>query len=363
MVDDTPVFERFVTLAKRELQADDVRMLSLDESVPDAENVLVTRLNDGRHVVATFATAPKDRDALERRLSMLASTFADALASPPSEKQRARPRPWLSLHEELKALAARARAVDVVVIDTDSPVVWGCASVPARPRARNELLLRDVSDRELSSRVDDESGPLHQAAGKEPSETASSQNLLHLTPKPPQISPVPMESARVVSKGEHRLNQADSEHDLGRISIEIDTSAAGTTVPPKNSRVSEIKPDQNDDDEDAIGREEEEDRDESEVARRAITAVRALPALDGLHKGRHLRHLERDGNYYLALSFSGIYILCIVFDGDFDELRAERAAADALPRIERLVLALPPLDPDPPQPMGGVVALRRGRRR
>jgi len=42
--------------------------------------------------------------------------------------------------------------------------------------------------------------------------------------------------------------------------------------------------------------------------------------------------------------------------------RAERAAQESLPRIERLVLALPPLDPDP-QPMGGVVALRRPRRR
>jgi hypothetical protein len=33
-----------------------------------------------------------------------------------------------------------------------------------------------------------------------------------------------------------------------------------------------------------------------------------------------------------------------------------------LPRIERLVVALPPLDPKP-SPIAGVVALRRGRRR
>jgi hypothetical protein len=83
--------------------------------------------------------------------------------------------------------------------------------------------------------------------------------------------------------------------------------------------------------------------------------------LEALHKGRHLRHVERDKDFFLALSFSGIYILVLVFDASFDELRAERAATDALPRIERLVFALPPLDPDPPQPMGGVVALR-GRR-
>jgi len=307
MTDDSPVFERFVTLAKRELQADDVRMLAIGEATPEADNVLVTRLADGRHVVASFNDAPKDRDALERRLSMLASTFADALASPPSEKTRARPPVAISLHEELKALAARARAVDVVVIDTDSPVVWGCASVPARPRARNEFLLREVSDRELASRVDDDSGPLQD-----------------VSPEPPQAVD----------------NSAQTEG--------ASSKRGGAPIPAESA---------------AVVSDVEDLPEESEVTRRAIATVRRLPALDGLHKGRHLRHVERDASFSLSMSFSGIYILCLVFDGDFDELRAERAAADALPRIERLVLALPPLDPDPPQPMGGVVALRTRRRR
>ena len=90
--------------------------------------------------------------------------------------------------------------------------------------------------------------------------------------------------------------------------------------------------------------------------------MRALGTLEGLHKGRHFRHVEREQDFYLALSFSGIYLLCVVFDAPFDELRAERAAHESLPRIERLVQALPPLDPEP-QPMGGVIALRRPRRR
>jgi hypothetical protein len=101
---------------------------------------------------------------------------------------------------------------------------------------------------------------------------------------------------------------------------------------------------------------------EPEATRMTIAALRRLPLLDQLHKGRHLRHVSREGSFYLALSFSGIYILVLVFDGEFDELRAERAAHESLPRIERLVLALPPLDPGP-QPMGGVIALRRPRRR
>ena len=312
MSDEISVFERFVTLAKRELQADDIRLLAIDEPTPEAANVLVSRLGDGRHVVASFNEEPKDREALERRLAMLASTFSDALTAPTAEKLRSRPPVATSLHEELKALAFRARAVDAVVIDTDSPVLWGSASVPARPRARNELLLREVSDRELSSQVDDDSGslpdivPAHQDIFElEDSASDESTGVV-------EISPVraPVESSYVMSEL--------AEDDLPR---------------------------------------------ESEATRKAITAIRALPALDGLHKGRHLRHVERDGAFYLAMSFSGIYILVIVFDAEFDELRAERSATESLARVERLVLALPPLDPDPIKPMGGVVALHGRRRR
>jgi hypothetical protein len=319
MSDESRVFERFVQLAKRELQADDVRMLALGEATPEAPNVLVTRLSDGRHVVASFASPPKDQEALVRRLSMLASTFVEALATSPSTSTRARPRPATSLHEELKALAARARAHDVVVIDTDSPVLWGSASVPARPRARNELILREVSDRELSSHVDDDSGQLgglaelaELAALDDPEESSA---VTEIGAEEPPFDPRTLRESQPMLSPESA--QLLSKEDLPEV---------------------------------------------SEATQRAISAVRRHPALDGLHKGRHLRHVEREHNFLLALSFSGIYILCLVFDGDFDELRAERAAADALPRIERLVFALPPLDPDPPEPVGGVAALRRRRR-
>lgn len=323
------VYERFLSLAQRELIADDVRLLGPGESPPDAANVVVARLKDGRHVVASFASAPKDVDVLTRRLAMLAGTFADALAAPPSEKTKARTPVVTSLHEELKALAARARAHDVVVIDGDSPVVWGCASIAARPRARNEMLLRDVSDRELSAQDEpsapaglhavpaaDDSGPLQDA-------TAPTGVL--------RMAPPPAESAASLTNGESA--HAEEEHD-------------------DESREREGEPEE----------EAEEEADEPEVTRRAIAMIRALPSLTLLHKGRHLRHVSREESYYLVLSFSSIYLLCLIFDGDFDELRAERAAQESLPRIERLVLALPPLDPDP-QPMGGVVALRRPRRR
>lgn len=285
MADDTSVFERFVTLAKRELLADDVRLLATDEAAPEAPNVLVTRLADGRHVVATFRDPPKDRDALERRLTILAGTFADALGNPPSERTRARPPVATSLHEELKVLTARARAIDAVVIDVDSPVIWGSATIPAKPRAQTDHLLRDVSRQELSPPRDDDSG---------------------------------MQDMRV--------------------------------VPAESSPMASL-----------LDEDEEEETNEPQATRRAIASLRRSAELKGLHKGRHLRHVERENDFFLALSFSGIYVLLLVFDGEFDELRAERAAHESLPRIERLVLALPPLDPEP-QPMGGVIAFRRRRR-
>lgn len=291
----TERFERFVALAKRELAAEDVSLLAAGEAPPSASNVVLSRLPDGRHVVATFAEPPKEPEVLSRRLGILAGTFVDALSGSPSGHHRARPPVGTSLHEELKALVARARAADAVVIDGDSPVVWGSATVPARPRARNDLLLRELSQRELVSHPDGESGPLGDLV-------------------PPD----------------------ESSPDAAGSIASMFTSSFGT---PEEDGTTAADP---------------------EVTRLAVEALRKNPVLASLHKGRHLRHVERDGVFYLALSFSGIYVLVLVFDGAFDELRAERAAHDALPRIERLVEALPPLDPEP-QPMGGVVSLR-GRR-
>ncbi|WP_146645912.1 hypothetical protein [Labilithrix luteola] len=305
-MDDATAFERFLTLAKRELSAEDVRLLEKGEEPPEAPNVVVARLPDGRHVVATFAEAPNERDVLSRRLTLLANTFVDALGSPPSERTRARPPVVSSLHEELRALSLRARATDVVVIDVDSPVIWGCAAVRMRPRATTDTFLREVSDRELAAQ-DESSGPLPDESG---------------------------------------MLEAGQDTGLGDLEDASDP------------RVSRIAPDESR----PLLTSEEDDLEEPELTRRAIAAIRRLPALDNLHKGRHLRHVEREGSCYLVLSFSGIYLLALVFDGEFDELRAERAAQESMARIERLVLALPPLDPEP-QPMGGVIAFRRARRR
>ena len=62
---------------------------------------------------------------------------------------------------------------------------------------------------------------------------------------------------------------------------------------------------------------------------------------------------------FLARHFAGIYWLVLVFeDANFSELHAEAAMIHALPWIERLVEALPPVDPDEG---GRVVRLRHLR--
>ena len=59
---------------------------------------------------------------------------------------------------------------------------------------------------------------------------------------------------------------------------------------------------------------------------------------------------------YFVRSFANIYLLITVFEGAFSELHVESAVLHALPSIERLLLALPPIDPSPG---GRVIRLRR----
>jgi hypothetical protein len=101
------------------------------------------------------------------------------------------------------------------------------------------------------------------------------------------------------------------------------------------------------------------------LSRRAVHAVRGWSELGALRKGKHMRKIERgDGDQQVSLlahSFASIYIVLVVYGAPFDELRAERAVVEALPRIERLVLALPPLDPEPTE-RGKAMAMRKPRR-
>lgn len=248
-------FDRLIALVRRELAADDVRIVDPGDDIP--EGALSASLPNGKRLVATFAANIDDREARSRRLEMLAESFGESFRV----TSASRPPPAQSLHAELQGLAHRAEASDAVVIDAQSPMVWGAAE---DEEATPHLLARD----------------------------------------------------NVVSLDAHR---ASGE----RSSSQSQESDNPTTT-------------------------------------RAVDAVRALPEIPTLHRGGHLHQIFAEADFgWIAKSFAGIYVVILVFDKAFEELRAERALAHSLPVIERLVTALPPLDPTP---VAGAAAIRRRRR-
>jgi hypothetical protein len=252
--------ERFLALVRRELGAEEARVLPVDEHPPEDPCELACRTGDGRGVLVRFAEPPSDREAKQRRLEILAGTF-DTVVDEVGQVRRSRPPVQSSLHDELTALCARAAALNAIVIDANSPIVWGAA----HPEG--------------------------------------------VVAQPPLASSPRMAETPANDEGEQ---------------------AGGMAV----------------------------------ASRRAVLAARALPDLAALRKGKHVRHMERQGEVpFVAHSFASIYLLVVVYETEFDELRAERAVLEALPRVERLVLALPPLDPHPPYQGAGAVAVRRPKRR
>jgi hypothetical protein len=254
-----PDLDRFVALVRRELDAHDVSILE-PASVPDVSDEsreLRCPTPDGRIVVVRFQQPLVDRDVKLRRLEILASTI-DAITEEKSPTPSSRPPPSQSLREELQSLCDRAAAINALVIDANSPILWGHA------RGRD------------------------------------------IVPEAWTASPLPADAA-----------------------------------PPSA-----------------------EDAHLAEVSRVALQGVRSLSELPAIRKGKRLRHVEREGPApFLVHSCAGIYLLTLVFAAAFDELRAERAVLESLSRIERLVLALPPLNPEPPRKGAGVIAMRRPRRR
>ncbi len=292
-------FARFSALVKRELGADDVRLLDAASVPSGATNVLFASLEGGRHVAVTFRATPDNPPALLRRLEILVRTFAQALEEQPNTEtpyRPSRPPASVSLHDELRALAQRARSVDAIVLDAHSPVVWGSALTHG-PRT-------DTPDEEVVpalERLEESRRELLRVIHEmSPDPRGGTQDV-------EPFVPVPAPSA-------DQLVDFDDELD-----------------PPL-------------------------------VSQRAVREVRDLPELPALRKGRPIVHVVREDDFgYVARSFAGIYLVVLVYEAPFDELRAERALTEALQKIERLVLALPPLDPGP-APTANVIAFRRRRR-
>lgn len=244
---------RLEQLLRRDLGARRALVREAADEPVEHQFSLSVRIDDGRDLVLIFDHAIADVAASTRRLEMLVDSFRDQLRE--SDPSRTRRAPEEVLHRELQVLANEASAFDVVVLDAQSPVVWGHA------RALDGL---------------------------------------------PQV-----------------VESVDNVVALPGVHLNLPTSAWL----------------------------------EQDLTRKAVESVRSLPQLALLPRGGTLlHHAERAQLHYVARSFATIYVVVLVFDGAYDELRAERTIVAHLPLIERAVLALPPLDPEP---VGGAKAMRR----
>lgn len=298
---------RLSAILKRELGAASVTFSHNGEAPLASLLTLHGTSSNGAVVVVHFDEPPADREAKSRRLEMIVDSFADLFTPVPGEVRHRSQAPARSLAGELTALTGRAGALCALVVDARSPVIWGAS---------------DVYD---SSEI--EADPAEETAGARLYRKAAHAGLRFTT----LVSEPVLETE----------GTPDSDDE---ISADIDLSTSEVAS--------------------AGGELTAEERAELWrrvlLVRNALSAVRALPQVVSLHKGEHLHESVRAPEMsYVVRSFATIYMLVVVFEGPFDELRAERAVTHALPTIERLVLALPPLDPDPPVAGAGVIRLRR----
>jgi hypothetical protein len=77
------------------------------------------------------------------------------------------------------------------------------------------------------------------------------------------------------------------------------------------------------------------------------TVTRVHEAQGELRPGHTMRMRVNATIDALARPFAGVYILALAFDGVESELSAMGAILHAMPLVEKLVLALPPVDPPP----------------
>ncbi|HMI94095.1 MAG TPA: hypothetical protein VK509_22130 [Polyangiales bacterium] len=116
---------RFLDLVRKELDAQDTRA-ELGGLDPDDDRLLWARIAGGFRVVVVFSAPPPDRDDKQAHLDHLVAGFAQTLTqaslpAPPSVPET----PVKRLDEALEALRARTGAVNVVIVDSHSPVMWG----------------------------------------------------------------------------------------------------------------------------------------------------------------------------------------------------------------------------------------------
>jgi hypothetical protein len=276
-------------LVARDLGDDDARA-ELGGREPVGPNYVFTKLSDGWRVVAVFDEPPADRKTAQAKLERLAESFTQTLADlhPPSPAPSSA-LPARRLDDALESLRARTGGVAVVVIDGNSPVLWGSSAgqrefINVDELARVGAALSIARDRGVT--ID-------------------------------------------------QLTLRDADALLGVLRGRGLERASDEMLAFLVAR----------------------DEDELAVRHRLLTALAIAAVRLRMHRGEHARSVHHEAQYgYIARGLANIYQIVVVFSGPFSELHVESAILHAMPMIEELLFALPPVDPPPSQ--GQVIRLR-----
>ena len=373
-----PPISEFLEVVKRSLGAKDVRILDENDAPTSGSQALVCELPAGQLLAVSFADAATNQDSARRRLEMLVRAFASTLATAAGEPSVGLPKAR-ALNDELAALVERAGALDAIVIDANSPVVWGGASFELGE------MVEDEPEREPDNviRIDRQSASARRSELVDRARELGVRMFEALAIDPRAMQLVPREICerhRVIplfgSGSGLLLAMADATNVEA---IHEAVLATGLEVEPglANERLIQFVLAWNHGADtrsmgDVVGALDPEQRASRETlaatvrdrwtrhfaVRKAIHVVRAMPEMTTLYRGGHLNRSVIEPDFALiARSFAAIYVLVVVFRGPFEELRAKHAVTHALPAIESLVLALPPRDPPPT--IAGAKAMRR----
>jgi hypothetical protein len=283
---------KFLELLCKELGAVDARA-ELGGHDPEDPRVLSINLPTGFRLVAIFEVPPEDRAEKLARLEQLSQGFSHTLGETAFGSPGSIPpdSPYRRLDSALEALRTRSGAVSVVVLDVQSPVLWGSSE---HPRHTDDVEAMVEIGQAL--RLTLESGI-----------TLDAICTLQAEDVPARLRDLGVDPERASLLGgvlSHRDETALRHHLLTCLA----------------------------------------------VARARVEAPSS--------PGSRWAHHETQFGYFVR-GFANIYLLVNVFEGAFSELFVESAVVHALPAVEQLLLALPPLDPGPVAQGGRVIRLRR----
>jgi len=288
---------RFLDLVRRELGCQDAHFEYGGEPPREREGVrrnVWADLQAGWRVVAIYDAPPQPEADGEvgvevgvRRAEKLQRLIEAFTGVGPELQLRiprvTRPSASQELDEALALLAEGADALRAVVIDEDSPVLWGSSELPLGTEdVEAAMWIAELADSATAIGID-LAGLVELVQLNEPELRARLEGV-----EPRKLRERLLRKLPVVKQlGSHRDAQGWAAHFL---------------------------------------------------TCRAIAAVRRAPE-------RH-EAVEDDLGWF-ARDFGGIYHVILVYDGQFSEIGATRMMQRALPVIERLVLSLPPVDPTP----------------